>query len=187
MRFEIDQAGNVRQPFGQSLDESRCGLGPALVMPHDDEKALWNGPELESAGQIAGERPRPFVGGIAVQVDVQVGVHQRQSVLADRTFMDRRVTARFHVVAKPRIAGGMMHVTGILGAQPMMQRIAVGVFNRRDAEMRVRPLRQRLRGPQGTDDSRGFVGMLRAADDHTGIRTRSVDARHRASGARVRR
>ena len=150
-------------------------------MAQDQEEALGNGPQLEAVRQVAGQRPGPLVGRIAVQIDVQLRARQSQCLIPRRALVQRRLLAVLDVVAQRAVAGGVQHVVWIAGGQLALQGIAVGIFQRHQGKVRVGLLREGPGRAQCAHHARGFVGMLAAADEDRGTGAALVDPAHGAA------
>ncbi|MNV56081.1 hypothetical protein D3C71_1483490 [compost metagenome] len=100
--------------------------------------------------------------GVAVQIDMQLRAADRMRLVTAIAFEERRVFTVGDVVAQRAVARRVQHVARMVFAQPVEQRIAVGVLGGDQREVRVAAGGQRLRGAQGAHDAGGLVGVLRA-------------------------
>ena len=121
---------------------------------------------------------------------MQLGIAQRLRLEADCLFVEMRagvfLRAILEIVAECRVAGGMVHVTRIVDAQPLVQSVSVRVLKRRDRKMGVRPLSKPAAGTDRADDASRLVGMLAGADHHRSVAAYYISRREVAARARAR-
>lgn len=76
----------------------------------------------------------------------------------------------------------MVHMTRIVDAQPLVQGVAIRVFQRRDGEMRALALSEFAGGTDGADDACRLVRVLATAHHHGGIAAGHVTGGKDAAG-----
>ncbi len=135
------------------------------MVAQDQEEALGNGPGLEARRHVAGERTRPFVGGVSVQAHVQPGAGALDGFQPGRFLHEGRRRACLQVVAQCGVARSMRHMARIVLAQLHMQGRAVRVLQGDQGKVRLRTLLERLRSAQRPHYAGRFVGVL-AAGNH---------------------
>ncbi len=184
----IENARNCAKMAGDVVEYGFRLLRPAGVVAHDQEETLRQRPHAKTARHVAGERPRPFMRRIAVQVDMQLGLAQFLRREADCLLVQMRagVFQRpvFEIVAERRVAGGVMHVARVIDPQALVQRVAIRVLDRRDGEMGAGTLLERTGSADRADNAGRLVRMLAAADHDRRVAASDVSRRENAAGAR---
>ena len=175
------QARGLDDPRGECLKKRKRLVAIARMVAQDQEEAFRDRPEFEAARQIAGMGTGPFMGGVAVQVQMQSGIGEFESVFTGLAFQQRRFCTRFNIIAQCAVARGVVHVVRGGFDQTLMQRVAVNVFLRDQREVDVGDRLQIVGGPQRADHARCFIGMLAARQQKSFARACEIGAENLAA------
>ena len=97
-------------------------------MAQYQKEPFGNRPHFKTTRHIAIQWACPFMGGVAVQVDMQLGTAGFDRLFADR--MLERATERLalQVIAKGGVARGVVHMPRLSGDKTVLQCVTVRVF-----------------------------------------------------------